>query len=325
MSKTLFIDPVKNNLTIMLSLLGIALLFMGAVFGEQIEGFVYSPKGSADMLLKAGSAILGAGIFAALMKSAQFSEIFQKHIYEVFYCPEKVIIGLPLISKWKILTNSLLKEVLPCTYHQAADRIQAQFFNSELDYHFENYTASYRIRIENNIAMVNCIITTTLIISPLSKNPILKQSIQNNDNITLKTLILNDIPCLKSYPYTKDINVENKYNLNIPLKKHIRSRENGENIIELERVVEWKQDLSDDPCIVADIRRYIKGAKVKIKIDDDYKVQFKKFGLEHESNNNYVENDGVGYQRWTLVESDNLLLPGQSYIIVMIPLNTENK
>lgn len=307
-------------LTLSLSLLGILILFLGAFFGDKIDSFPFIPFGSGDAILRIGSAILGAGIFAAIMKSAQFSNIFQKHIYDVFYNPDKIITGLPLISKWTILTNSLLKEVLPHTYHKAANIIQKSFFNSELDYHFENYIASYEIVVKNNIATVNCTVTSNLIISPLSHNPIFKHSIDNSDGVKLKALILNDDSSFDNYPYIKDENYSNKYNQCIPLGDYICIHDNGEKKVQFERIIEWNQNLIEDPCIVANISRYIKGAKVKIKMDDNYKIHFKNVGLQNESNKICNNKDGAGYQRCTLVSADDLLLPGQSYIIIMVPI-----
>lgn len=320
--KKLVTEPVKNNLSIVLFWVGLALVFIGAIFGSPIDTFKYIPKGTGEAVLKSGSAILGAGVFAVIMKSAQFTELFQKHIYDVFYEPQEVKDGVPLIVKWKGITNALLKNVLPSTHHQAADRIEKQFFNSELDYHFEEHTVSYEIIIdENNIATVKSITNSTLVLSPFTKEPILKQYIETEGTFNFKALRLNDIACDKPELFTEDPDNPNRNLLKLPLKEYAQLKPNTtERVIRLERVVEWTQNLTNDPYIKGAIKRYIKGAKVRVKVKDNtHKVHFERFGLGDLPDEHYIEDDGFGFERWQLVTSDNLLLPGQGYILVLVP------
>jgi len=319
--RRLVIEPVKNNLSVVLFWSGLALVFVGAIFGSSIDSFKLIPEGTGEAVLKSGSAILGAGVFAVIMKSAQFTELFQKHIYDVFYDPQEVKDGVPLIVKWKGITNALLKNVLPSTHHQAADRLEKQFFNSELDYHFEEHTVSYEIAIDgNNIATVKSITNSTLVLSPFTKEPNLKQYIETEGTFTFKALRLNDVACDKPELFTVDPDNPNRHLLKLSLNDYAKMKTNSnERIIRLERVVEWTQNLTNDPYIKGVIKRYIKGAKIRVKVNATHKVHFERFGLGDLPDEYYIEDDGFGFERWQLVTSDNLLLPGQGYILVLVP------
>jgi len=323
----LVLAPVKNNLSIVLFWSGLALVCVGAIFGSVIDSFKFIPLGTGEAVLKTGSAILGAGVFAVIMKSAQFTELFQKHIYDVFYAPQEVKDGVPLIIKWKGITNALLKNVLPSTYHQAADRIEKQFFNSELDYHFQDHTVSYEITIDaNNIATVKSITNSTLILSPFTKQPYLKQYIETQGTFTFKALRLNDVACDDKTLFTIDPDNPNRNLLELSLNDYAQANPNtNERIIRLDRVVEWTQNLTNDPYIKGAIKRYIKGAKIRVKINKSHKVHFERFGLGDLPNEYYIEDDGFGFERWQLATSDNLLLPGQGYILVLVPQKVESK
>lgn len=317
----IIIEPIKNNLSIILFWVGLLFIFVGAIFGSAIDNWQYIPIGTGEAILKSGSAILGAGVFAVIMKSAQFTELFQKHIYDVFYDPREIKDGVPLIEKWKGITNALLKNVLPSTYHQATERIEKQFFNSELDYHFEEHTVSYEISIdESNIATISSVTNSTLVVSPFTKAPTLKQYIETEGSFTFKALRLNDVSCNDPELFTVDPEHPNRHLLEVPLRDYaIKKMDCEESVIRLERVVEWTQDLTNDPCIMGAIKRYVKGFKIRVKVPKSHKVHFDRFGLGDLPDEHYIDDDGHGFKRWQLVTSDNLLLPGQGYILVLVP------
>lgn len=316
------IKPLQANLALVMFWFGLFLVFIGALFGAQIDQFPYLPSGIGQAILKGGSAILGAGVFAVIMKSAQFTELFQNHIYDVFYDPQKINRGVPLIVKWQALTHALLKALLPGTHHKAASQIEMQFLNAGLEYHFEEHAISYDISIDacNNIATVRSVTNSTIILSPNAEDPVLKQTLEAHGNFELLALRLNDKKCNINKVFEADSDNPNLNVLRLPLKKYaLHSATGSDKVIKLERVMQWTQDLQDDPYIKGIIQRYIKGAKVSVKVAAEYKVHFERFGLGDLPDEYYLEDDGFGYERWQLVTSDNLLLPGQGFILMVIP------
>lgn len=311
------VTPCKHNLTLMLVIAGVVLVIIGAVTDVQF-------------ILTTGSATLGAGVFAAIIKSTQFTNLFQQHISEVFYDPAKVKDGVPLIYKWRRITIALLKDVLPKSHSKAADLIENQFFNSELEYHFENYRITYEISVDKNTRMADVVakIDTLIVLSPKSENPMLIQALTTGkpDSVQVRRLHLGGKKC-KFEDYCKPSKTEkDKFEIEVPLSQFARYNPmSGDRVLDMDRCVTWAQDLTVEPDIEGEVIRYIKGAEIKAKINDGYKILFRKFGLGELPVDHYIEDDGEGFQRWKLAESEDLLLPGQGYILIIVPQEAANE
>ena len=143
-----FVIGYKKHLTTVLIIIGILGLILVAVFSKEINTINLYGIDFSKMLTNVLSAILGAGVFAAIMKSAQFTSIFQKNIYEVLYRPQEVYDFDSLLYKWKNLTKIILKANLPEDYEDAANKIIQHYIDGDIHYHFENYEAKYDVQIE---------------------------------------------------------------------------------------------------------------------------------------------------------------------------------
>ncbi len=303
--------PIKNNLTL--------IMFLGGAFLIIISTFINNDWG--DGISKVGSAILGAGVFAGIMKSSQFTEVFKKHIFDVLYDPNEATRGdetIDTMVKWRILTEAILKDTLPLAFQDATEKIEKKFLNDELSYHYEDYTVQYDIDIdENMIATIQNKTITTLVLSENHAEPVFEQDVKvisKATTMTLTSLYLNSQAYdLEKFNYTQDAENDDRYNISIPLKDFKNS---ASNCIKLERTTSWTQDLKEDPWITGFIKRYIKGLTIKAKVSDNYKLVFDKFGLE-KLPNNYHNND-TGYDRWQLATSSTLLLPGQGYVLSIV-------
>lgn len=309
--KDLIANPAKQNLTLSLCVAGIIVAVIGALL-------------SVEFIFQIGTAILGAGIFAAIIKSAQFTNLFQQHISDVFYAPEKIKNGAPLIYKWRTITDAMLRSALPNSHSKAAYLIEKQFFNSDLEYHFEDYRATYMFAIieGSNLVNVTVVIEATIVLSPCASTPTLTQAITTGDaaSIDVKRFFLDGNDC-KSSDYCKQSPTDkNKFEINVPLlNMATRNETTGDRSVRMDRCISWRQNFSDEPDIEGEIIRYIKGAVIKAKPPKGYKLIFRKYGLGKLPDNNYVNDDGEGFQRWTLAGRDDLLLPGQGYILLLIP------
>nr|WP_283620138.1 hypothetical protein [Alteromonas macleodii] len=78
--KATLLPKAKQNLIYTMILGGLALMALGT-FLPATAGTVWDKL--LSLFLSFGSALIGGGVFAALLKSAQFTELFQKHIFEV--------------------------------------------------------------------------------------------------------------------------------------------------------------------------------------------------------------------------------------------------
>lgn len=315
--KSIVIEPIKNNLSIVLLWGGVFLTFLGAVFGTKIDSFGYIPSGTGEAILKSGSAILGAGVFAVIMKSSQFTELFQKHILNVMYSPSNLKDKDDLKEKWKFLTNEMLKYVLPQAHSDATKHIEKQFFNSELEYHFENHEITYEVIVKDNIATVKNTTRTTIVLSPNIENPIFEQKFWNNGKSKLCKLFLGGKNINKDGMFKVDSKDPTLNILTFPFKEYdIISNVGEDTKVSFERMIENSQDLSDDPMLMSRINRYAKGFVVKAKISDGYKLVFENFGY-NDILNNYEQDDGDGFERWQLAKPNELLLPGDGYVIAI--------
>jgi hypothetical protein len=312
------VEPCTKNLASCMFWFGSLAILISSLFGNKIDSFQYIPTGTSEAILKAGSAILGAGVFAIIMKSAQFTNLFKKHIHDAFFDPTIFNNNDELSNRWSTITNAILKNVLPSSHKEASEQIMMQFFSPEIHYHFHDYETVYDIVVDEatNVATISNTLKTKLEISPIQKNPLLKQNFSSIDgsDAAIRTILidgkeLNDqILMLVDDPIDR-----NKKTLQIPLIDFI----NDGKSIEFERTVILTQDLKKEPFIMGTISRYIKGAKIRAKITPGYKLIFKKFGLGT-SGDVASSKDGNGYTIWKLAEANSLLLPGQGYIIMVV-------
>jgi len=79
------VEPVKNNPIPSVLILGVFLVVVGAVLptGEDARFAGWA----ASLLKSMGLTILGAGVFAFLLKTSQFAEHFRSILLDVLYDP----------------------------------------------------------------------------------------------------------------------------------------------------------------------------------------------------------------------------------------------
>jgi hypothetical protein len=301
---TFILLPLRRNSAMALFLLGILVIAAGAV------DFGLGPRYS-DILVKIGSAILGAGVFAVIMKSAQFSELFQQHIADVIYDPYRVENSDFLLPKWRLITNAIVQGVLPSTYDTAVNSIEKRYFDNELDYHFEGYEASYDIVVDRKTtkATVTSTMKSILVISPKRKKPTFQQKIRSDSPATLTSLIINDKTI--KLEDTEFVEKDGEKILSFDLVEHSQ----GKSSVKLERTFVTIQG-KKEPYIAVTISRFIKGAVIKAKITTGFEIRFLGLGIEKYDTSDKL--DGRGYKRWTLAEPNALLLPGQGYTLVFV-------
>jgi len=194
--ETIIIEPIRRYLVFWLLLIGIILVCVSTFFPDYINNIIgFLPHGSVrEALLSLGSAILGAGIFAAVVKSTLFVKIFQNHIHDVLHDPYRIFGIDNLKEKWTDITKKMLEAILPASHSEVSKRIKDQFFNTDLQYHFEDYETKYNISFEKNDiknAKITHTINTKLVISKNHPEPVFNQEISVNGDCKLISLIIN--------------------------------------------------------------------------------------------------------------------------------------
>lgn len=302
-------ESVKGDQLIRYIVIGVILICIGAILED---GTI------SKICLNTSYAILGGGVFAAIVKSSDFTKIFKSHIADVFYDPEKIKSEISLIDRWGLITGALLKNVLPTAHRKAVEIIQKEFIISEAEYHYENYKVEYLIKVEptTNIATIDQKTVTTIILSPHAKNPTLSQEMNSLTEWEISRLTLNGIDRLEKLKKER-IGSLNKISLE-NLGEYAKEREGSKDrVIQFERVDTRTQDLSEDPYIAVKIIRYTKGAEVRAKISpDNYKLHFYRFGLGDLPDDHYKPNAVMGFDVWQIALPDCLQLPGQGFVII---------
>lgn len=316
----IFVKPASKNVPLSLCIAGVVCVLVGAIFGSKIDALAFIPDGSGRTISNVGSAILGAGVFAAIMKSVLFIDVFQKHIFDVLYTPNLVMNLEKLKEKWVMITEAILENTLPRSHRDAANSVLNQFFDKELQYHFENLENTYDIDVhpDNVTATVKYTTVTDLLISPNHENPIVtqKMKVKGQGKCDLLFLSIDNTPIDANEFLDTDPNDPDTTVFTLPLKEFLGNKNtNGDRVIKLERTYQYSQNLSEEPYIVATFSRYVRTCVVKAKINKR-RVIFEKSGID-----NFLDIKGItdvqGYNRWSVAEKNQLLLPGQGYVLII--------
>jgi hypothetical protein len=310
-----FFSPFKSNLPLVFLLLGTVLLIFASVFADWIDSLPYTWNGTAKILKDFSTAIIGAGVFAAVLKSSQFSEIFQKNIHDVFYSPHFAVDHEENVKKWKILTSSMFVKCLPGMTAQATDKIVETFFDNELDYHFENMEVIFKIEMVSKInAKITIKTKMNVVVSP-GRTPDIFQKVSDS-NYRLLSLFLNqeavDVAAatapVKGRPDLRQMNISYDVYSKVSGFKETNS-------VVLERVTEYTQDIEKEPYYVSGFGRYISGLTIGIE-SVGCNIYFSGTGSKVLDEIKPTV-DGLGIKRWVMAKNGDLLLPGQGYIIVI--------
>ena len=133
-----FRENIYKNLFWILVLLGIFILYMSSwdVFNKYLQ----------DILEKTGLAVLSSGVFAAVLKSLQFTGIFKKEI-------EKIVLGTKFIDNrndlpklWKKVSRSIYNKKFPMISKELENIILNNYFPTDHPYFYNDFR--YTLDIE---------------------------------------------------------------------------------------------------------------------------------------------------------------------------------
>lgn len=134
-----------------------------------------------SILEKFGFAIFSSGVFAAVLKSIQFTGLFKEEI-------EKVILGTDFIKNrrdlpelWRTISQTLYKRKFPKISQELENRILNTYFPIKTEYYYEDYIVTINIEDINE----DFIITYT---QTCKYNVILDKELSET-HLTLKTAI----------------------------------------------------------------------------------------------------------------------------------------
>lgn len=351
----LVIDGIKNYPVVWM--LGSAVFFI--LLGVITEGFGGEYwKVASKLLFATGTALIGGGAFTVISQSSKYTSLIQEHLETVLHKPSHsdflqnkvrdelsrpeylALIQNKLLDvfmdpssvrdqhyslqeRWRLLSESRLKGVLPELFKDATQLLEKQFFNTELEYHFEDYSQKYDISIDaDGLATVINTFKAKIVKNKAAQSCIFRQgSSSMSSEIDLRELEIKGQRVNSAEELSHYFNKEGfSSKLSIDLNQYTEDK------IRFKRVFSYTQDLKTEPFIIASISKYIMGGQLKVKVPDGYEVTFNKSGInlnysKHPTVNTTesTQPDTEGYRKWVLASTGSLLLPGEGYILIITP------
>lgn len=199
----------------------------------------------SSLLEKAGLTVLSSGIFAAVLKSLQFTGIFKDEISKVMIGTDFIKNRNDLPQLWKDISKTIYKSKFPHISDFLEDRILNDYFPTNAQFYYEDYSVSiniheinenfdiaytqtceYRVILDNNVEEVQLSLESQISDDDDSTTSILNKLeffLIDGVNIELKedsTTIDNPKKTLYKIPLKgkKEFNIKSKYNRKYPLK-----------------------------------------------------------------------------------------------------------
>lgn len=274
----------------------------------------------ADFSLDVSSAVLGGGVFAAIIKSSQFSKIFTQKLSDVIYSPDKYFKKEDILNKWKVLTVALLKPTLPSDYKMAADEISKQYLESELKYRYEGLERKYDIKVSEDGVNAEIIqsVQAKIVIPPGYDEVVMEHSFNAESEVYLKDLFINNKKVDIEGGLFKDEsdNGDWKFTINL-LDYQLFDNGLGEKYLNYSRICKFTTNLYKDPNMMLSLSKYVRGMVVKVRINDSGSFDLKGIGVAL-GDDAEPEECAEGWTWYRLADGDSLLLPGQGYTLTMV-------
>jgi len=283
-----------------------------------------------SLALSLGLTLIVAIAVSAIVGSEEFSQIFTSRIYDAMHAPEKEIDKHVLLESWSKLTSAILKSKLPQAHESAAVQMKKNFLEGKTKYHHEDNTVKIDIVVNDGIMVstqtnssyvVPEEITPTqpkfLCFKPDNSNDVLFTRKFDTNECKVTSLMIDTACITDKVEIVADKENSKLHLLEVPLRPYLDKTTKKSIFVEI--TTETTQKISEDPIIRSTLVRYVKGFQLRTRISEGYKSVVSRNGVGLRPFFKESVLDGEGYTVWNLPEGENLLLPGQGYLIVVIP------
>ena len=296
-----------------------AILGSGPLKGfEQIDYFKWAP----GLLTSLGLTIVGAGVFAFLLKTAQFSEHFQNILLKVLYDPQSLSNTKDLVARWEAITEGVLSTLLPATHADAVSLISDRYFDDELEYHFEDMCIKFRFHVkeDGHTISVDQWVTGDICPSPGYPNAKLSQkiAIRGDGCAELKALNIGGRELIKAGKVSPEFDdAESKREKEISVNIVEDGGEGGQ--VRYYRHISFEQDLRQEPYFQIELIRFAKGYRIEVESPPKFKLLFNGDSEPEREDVLMSESaDGSLHWSWEAATKKQLLLPGDSCMILLL-------
>ncbi|HEX7847444.1 MAG TPA: hypothetical protein VF476_16700 [Chitinophagaceae bacterium] len=268
-----------------------------------------------------GAAFIGSGVFTAIIKSSEYSEIFSNVIGEIIWSKKYLEKRTDKKEIWSMISRLTYDEKFPLISEQIEDIITNHYFPVKHNYYVENYdlclnvinhpsNTDYWIHEE----VISCIVkpinaNEKIFYGFMSSIDLPESNTDENPDLTsfkLSSIVVNgidvEIPALKTiqtpgqltHEAAIPLQHESEYSLVIKREKILSKRKNPDKRIFA-------------PFIIKDV-------KATVILDVGMNLDFHKMGTIHEFKKSEEHiNGGVKVVSWTY---HGLILPAQGFIII---------
>lgn len=303
-----FKESISKYLMHYLIILGLFLYFVGRV----LVHYNFNET-TTELFLSVGKIILGTGFFTGLTKSNYYAKFFQDKIFNILYNPGNHFSDFEIKSKWLLLTNYMLAKKVKKHHSTASQVIFDRFLNPEHGYYYRNMTIDYDISLgaDGKTLEIDQVMCMEIVFNDDDTEALLEQKISTDGNMELVQLIVDD----KKEDHKKHYTPCSEDPKTMMFKKVIVNKDGSP--VKVERTYRLKQNIHDEPYIISNYSKFIKGISVRYKASN-CKVTFRQTGIINTSSNDVnVFDEENGYTRVVLASKDDLTLPGQGFILIL--------
>lgn len=142
-----------SSTVVLLIAVGIVLIIVGvtgfisSLLSESLSAY----KAPIDNILRtAGAAILGGGVFSALVQSQRFTEVYQKVFEDALWKPDFLKRRGDIREVWNNVSRVLYQEKFPDLSSEIEEIITTEYFPTNHKFYVENYDLTITLVPRNN-------------------------------------------------------------------------------------------------------------------------------------------------------------------------------
>jgi hypothetical protein len=280
-----------------------------------------TPKNSPvhSIIRSIGGAFVGSGVFTAIIKSSEYTDVFSNVIGEIIWSKKYIAKRGDKKEIWRMVSRLMYNEKFPAISNEIEDIITNHYFPTSHNFYMENFEMVMNIEnIPDNEHFWKHDETISFTLKPTNSNESIVYKFGGgidlpNDNsypdvteYKLNKVLVNGIePQLIPSPPVVENNILKNF-IEIPLKN-----EDQYHIVLKRSKVICKKTNPDKRFFALYL---IKGFKVTVIMDNSMNIDFHKMGTinEYQKSDEHINND-VKVMSWSY---EGVILPQQGFIII---------
>lgn len=304
--------------------IGILLIIAGQMqWLHYVSPNVFKENSAWNPVVKTvGAALVGSGVFTAIIKSKEYSELFSGILGEIVWSRKYIEKRKDKKAIWKMVSRLVYDEKFPAISDEIEEIIASQYFPVAHNYYIENY--QFIINLCDNTNDPSNFWTQRevieLIVKPINDKARIVYSIATSidlpnttlagnpdlTNYNVETVFINDIRRTEAVPPCTTEGTQFKHKFDVTLE-----HENDYRIqVEREKVV-FKATNPDKRFFAKNI---IKDLKITVIMASNMNYSFHKMGtIKEYTYGGEQVNNGVKMVTW---QYDGVILPHQGFILL---------